>query len=308
MTHLLLAVAMIGTIGAERRPRQPPVEPARQLSIAAVAVDRDGMPVLDLRPEELEVWINGYRVPIETLTAVTPGHDEAGGRSIVLLLDDVTLQPVVVPRVREAARRVVDRMSPGDQITIVTLNGEFMETTGDRARLLQRLNAYTTRASGVMRIDTLGELVLKTVATISRQLAETSNRKKTVVAIGSSWLFDTPIPPPTIGRDLRPEWTDAMRAMAFANVTLYVIDPGGVGTSPTLSGSSGFARETGGHAFANTNDVEAAADRIMGEAASYYVIRVADPPVGRKADLRELDVRVLRRGITVRARRAIPGR
>jgi hypothetical protein len=37
------------------------------------------------------------------------------------------------------------------------------------------------------------------------------------------------------------------------------------------------------------------------------VIRVTDPPVGRKADLRELDVRVLRRGITVRARRAIPG-
>lgn len=308
MRHLLIAVAVIGTIGTETEPRQSPVEPARQLSIAAVAVDRDGMPVLDLRPDELEVWINGYRVPIETLTAVTPGHDETGGRSIVLLLDDVTLQPAVVPRAREAARQVVDKMSPGDQMAIVALNGTFMESTGDRARLLQTLNAYTTRASGVMRIDTLAEHVLKTVATISRQLAETSNRKKTVVAIGSSWLFDTPIPPPTIGRDLRPEWTDAMRAMAFANVTLYVIDPGGVGTSPTLSGSNGFARETGGHAFANTNDVKGAADRIMGEAANYYVIRVADPPVGRKADLRELDVRVLRRGITVRARRAIPGR
>ena len=308
MRHLLIAVAVIGAIGAERGPRQSPVEPARRLSIAAVAVDRDGMPVLDLRPEELEVWINGYRVPIETLTAVTPGHDQAGGRSIVLFLDDVTLQPAVVPRARDAARRVVDRMSPGDQITIITLNGEFMESSADRARLLQRLNAYNTRATGVMRIDTLGEHVLNTVAAVSRQLAETSDRRKTVVAIGSSWLFDTPIPPSTIGRDLRPEWTDAMRAMAFANVTLYVIDPGGVGTSPTFSGSSGFARETGGHTFANTNDVNGAADRIMGEAGSYYVIRVADPPVGRKADLRELDVRVLRRGITVRARRAIPGR
>jgi hypothetical protein len=87
-----------------------------------------------------------------------------------------------------------------------------------------------------------------------------------------------------------------------------LIDPKGVGTSPTLSGSSGFARETGGQTFANTNDVSAAADRIMREAGSYYVIRITDPPVGRKADLRDLDVRVLRRGITVRARRAIPGR
>jgi VWFA-related protein len=308
MTYLLIALAVIGSMGAARDPGQSPVEPAGHLSIAAVAVDRNGLPVLDLRPEELEVWINGYRVPIETLTAVTPGHDEGGARSIVLLLDDVTLEPAAVPRARDAARRVVDRMSPGDQMTIVTLNGAVMESTGDRARLLQLLNAYNTRATGVMRFDMLGEQVLKTVAALSRQLAEASDRRKTVVAIGSAWLFDTPIPPPTIGRDLRPEWTDAMRAMAFAKVTLYVIDPRGVGTSPTFSGSSGFARETGGHTFANTNDVSGAADRIMGEAGSYYVIRIADPPVGRKADLRELDVRVLRRGITVRARRAIPGR
>ena len=308
MTHLLAALAVIGTMGAEREPRQSSVEPSGYLSIAAVAVDRNGLPVLDLRPEELEVWINGYRVPIETLTAVTPAHDEDGGRSMVLLLDDVTLEPAAVPRARDAARRLVERMSAGDQMAIVTLNGDFMESTGDRARLLQRLHAYTTRATGVMRLDTLGEHVLKTVAGLSRQFAETSNRRKTVVAIGSAWLFDTPIPPPTIGRDLRSEWTDAMRAMAFANVTLYVIDPRGVGTSPTFSGSSGFARETGGHTFTNTNDVSSAADRIMGEAGSYYVIRVADPPVGRKADLRELDVRVLRRGSTVRARRAIPGR
>jgi VWFA-related protein len=307
MTHILIALAVIGTMGTEPEPRQSPVEPSAYLSIAAVAVDRDGMPVLDLRPEELEVWINGYRVPIETLTAVTPAHDGGAGRSIVLLLDDVTLEPAAVPRARDAARRVVDRMSSEDQMAIVMLNGAFMESTGDRARLRQRIDAYNTRATGVMRFDTLGEQVLKTVAALSRQLAETTDRRKTVVAIGSAWLFDTPIPPPTIGRDLRPEWTDAMRAMAFANVTLYVIDPRGLGPSPTFSGSSGFARETGGHTFANTNDVSGAADRIMGEAGSYYVIRVADPPVGRKADLRELDVRVLRRGITVRARRAIPG-
>ena len=77
--------------------------------------------------------------------------------------------------------------------------------------------------------------------------------------------------------------------------------------SRALSGSSGFARETGGYAFANTNDVDGAVERIMREAGFYYVIGIADPPVGRKADLRELDVRVLRRGVTVRARRAIPG-
>ena len=53
---------------------------------------------------------------------------------------------------------------------------------------------------------------------------------------------------------------------------------------------------------------QGAVDRIMSEASNYYVISVADPPVRRSADLRELDVRVKRDGVTVRARRAIPGR
>lgn len=309
MAQLLIALALIATMSAQREPRQVNVEPpSRHLSIDAVAVDRKGLPVQDLRAAELEVWINGYRVPIESLTVMTPDNDAGSGRSIVLLLDDITLEPAIVPRARDAARRFVDRMSPADQMAIVTLNGiSIMESTGDRARLLQSLNGYTARATGVMRLDTLAEHLLGTIAAISRRFAEVSDRRKTVVAIGSSWLLDTPILPSIGGRDLRPEWTDAMRAMALANVTLYVVDPAGLGPSRTLSGSSGFAGETGGYAFANTNDFEGAAQRIMSEAGFYYVIGIPDPPVGRKADLRELDVRVLRRGVTVRARRAIPG-
>jgi hypothetical protein len=149
--------------------------------------------------------------------------------------------------------------------------------------------------------------VLNTVTSLSRQFSEVAG-PKTIVGIGAAWLFDRPIQPQSVGRDLRKEWTDAVRAMAFADASLYVIDPGGVGTAPfATGGATGFARETGGHSFENTNDVNAAVERIMREASNYYVLEVADPPVGRKAELRELDVRVLRRGVSVRARRWIPG-
>jgi hypothetical protein len=50
------------------------------------------------------------------------------------------------------------------------------------------------------------------------------------------------------------------------------------------------------------------APTALRELSTYYVIDVADPPVRRSSDLRELEVKVLRRGVTVRARRAIPGR
>ncbi len=308
MTPLLVLLASIVAAGTNAPRQQIPVERAPgHLLIDAVAFDRSGAPVPDLSREELEVWIGGYRVPIDTFTAVTPAEAERGGRSIVLLLDDVTLAPAVVPRARDAARRFVERMSPGDQIAIVTLNGKSTEGTGDRARLLQAVAAYNVRLAGVLRIDDLGEQVLETIASLARQLATGPERRKTIVAIGAAWLFDTPIPPPTVGRDLRRAWTDAMREMASANVTLYVIDPAGMEASRMLGGSSGFAHETGGYAFVNTNDVNGAADRIMREAGSYYLIGVANPPVGRKADLRDLDVRVLRRDVTIRARKAVPG-
>lgn len=311
LLSLLLAVT---TVSAAARTQAPAGrQPSPQILIDVVAFDRQGMPVSDMKREELEVWIAGYRVPVETFAAVTPATDERGGRMIVLLLDD-TVPPAMVPRARAAARRFVDRMSPGDQMAIVTLNGASTESTSDRRRLLAAVDAYNAPASGLLRIDVLSQQVLKTIESISRQFdadsSESGGRRasrKAIVAIGPAALFDRPIPPPVIGFDLRKEWIGAMRAMAFANVNLYVVDPAGLAMmQPVQGGSDGFARDTGGYAFVG-NDVNGAVDRIMREAGSYYLIGVADPPVQRKADLRELNVRVLRPGISVRARRAIPG-
>jgi len=287
---------------------QTPLEPRPgRLLIDAVVLDHAGIPVLDVKPSELEVWIVGYRVPIESLTFVTPTPDVPSNRSIALLLDDINVDPAVMPRVREAARQFVNRMVPEDRLTITTLSGTSMEPTADRARLLQRIDAYGPRAWGVERLDTMGAHVLDTITALSHAVGRTTDGRKAFVALGPAALFDTPIPPPTASRDLRQEWVNAMRAMAVANVALYVIDPTGVGGSRTTGGESGFARETGGVAFTNTNNTTGMADRIMREAASYYLIEVRDPPMGRQMDLRALDVRVLRPGISIRARRAVPG-
>ena len=50
-------------------------------------------------------------------------------------------------------------------------------------------------------------------------MVEAGEQRKTIVAIGSGWLFDRPIPPPTIGMDVRKDWIAAMQAMAVSNVT-----------------------------------------------------------------------------------------
>ena len=280
---------------------------AGSIEIDTVFVDRAGNPVRDIRRDEIEVWIAGYRVPLDKFMQVTPDDAVRSRRSIVLLLDDITLDPALFPRVRQAGRQMVARMNPGDQMAIVSLSGETTGSTDDSVTLLRALDRFTPRASGYMRPDDLGAHVLRTIETLSTQLAEAGARRRTIVGLGSGWLFDTPLPPQINGRDLRPEWVAAMRAIAAANVTFYVIDAGGVGRTRFPGGDAGFARETGGFAFLNTNDVNAAADQIMTEASTYYILGIADPPRFRTAPLREVEVRLKRPGVTARARRAIAG-
>jgi VWFA-related protein len=302
-TSMLLAVVIAGVAAQDPRPAAP----QRVLEIDAVPLDRDGNVLTDLKRDEVEVWVEHYRIPIETFIAITP-EDERAKRSIVLLLDDMTLSPASVPRARDVARRFVDAMAPGDQMAIIGLNGDTTRTTDDRAALLKSIDRYNIGAAPPLRPDDMSAHVLTTLTSISRQLAEVAARRRTIVAIGTGWLFDTPIPPPTTGRDVRQEWTEAVRALALANTVLYVIDPGGVGTSRVSGGENGFARETGGYSFTNTNDMARAVERIMREAVSYYILRIADPAIFRSAPLREVEVRIQRRGATIRAGRYLPRR
>ena len=304
---LFLSSLLIGSVAALGQDAAPAGTPGRLLEIQAVAVDRSGNHVADLRPTDLEVWIGGYRVPIDSLLVAPPPAQDTAGRLIVLLLDDLTLDPVMVTRAREVANRFVARLAPNDRMGVVTLNGGPMELTSAPARLRAQIDKFR-QSLGMMPADRLGAELLIKVGGIARAIAEEPERRKIIVAIGSAWLLDTPVPPAEIAgaRDVRQEWFDAMRALGAADATYYVVDPVGVGGSRQM-GSYGLAREAGGHAFNNTNDLDAPVDKILREADNYYVIRVADPPVGRKALVRELDVRSLRRGVTVRTRRGIPG-
>jgi VWFA-related protein len=307
MIRVLLPLVLFALSWAPGAPQAPGVRGAGRIFVDAVAADSRGLPVMDLKPDEVEIWIGHFRVPIESFTVVTPSADPSAGRLTVLVLDDVTLPLQQLGRAKDVARRFVNGMKPGDLMAIVNLDGSTMESTNDRTQLLRTIDAYGPRATGMMPIDRLGEHVLRNLGALSRQMVEAGEQRKTIVAIGSGWLFDRPIPPPSAGMDPRKEWIAAMQAMAVSNVSLYVIDPTGLGSRQVDGGTSGFARETGGLAFIATNDLIGAADRIMREAANYYLIGVADPPVGRGADLREVEVKVLRKGVTIRARKTITG-
>ena len=146
MIRLLLPLVLIALSSA------PDAGPGAHASVARAGSSstpsrstRTALPVMDLKPDEVEVWIGHFRVPIESFTVVTPAADPSAGRLTVLVLDDVTLplQPAG-PRASDVARRFVSKMRPEDRMAIVTLDGSAMETTNDRARLLQDDRRATT--------------------------------------------------------------------------------------------------------------------------------------------------------------------
>ena len=133
-------------------------------------------------------------------------------------------------------------------MAVVMLNDPRLEMTGDPAKLRRAIDAYNVRATGVLRTDELGAHVLTTIGAIGAVArSKPAKGRKTIVGIGSGWLFDRPIPPPRSGNDLLPEWIAAMRALSRTNTTFYAIDPAGVGITRADGGDTGFARETGGH-------------------------------------------------------------
>jgi len=304
MLRLIVPLAAV-TLAIPLTARQPPDPPRSPIVVDAVAFDRSGKPVMDLKPSEVEVWIGHFRAPIDTFTVVQPGADEREGRLFVLLLDDIAVPLTMISRVKDVARRFVSAMAAGDQMAVVMLNDPVVESTNDPAQLRRAIDSYHVRATGVLRADQLGAHVLTTIGGIASSLAEAGGGRKTIVGIGAAGLMDRPIPPPTTGYELIREWIAAMRALSRTNSVFYAIDPAGVGTTRVDGGDTGFARETGGIAFVNTNDLDRAVDRILAESASHYAIRVGNPPVGGTSGLRELDLRVSRRGVTIRGRRAI---
>jgi VWFA-related protein len=150
-------------------------------------------------------------------------------------------------------------------------------------------------------------------------------RKKTILLVSEGIDYDVN---DVFNRNqasmLLDETRDLIRSATRAGVTIYAIDPRGLtdqgDQSIELSGSRGlrslqndlrvqqnslrtFAEETGGFAVLNTNSFADAFDRIVRENSSYYVLAYYPPNPQRDGKFHNIQVRVNRPGVTVRARR-----
>ena len=242
----LVAVLLLAAVGvlADAHEQEVPDQraPGPQLHISAVAFDRENRPVDNLRASDLEVWIGGYRVPIRTLTVVTTS-DAPAARSIVLLLDDRTILPDLIPgpgRSRASSstgwRLAINRGCAAAR----RAHGIFWRTRAPAQNHRRREPVSTgwRRAAGRRRGPCVPDdrrVVAAARGTPGRPQDYRRHRRGAALR--------QPIPPPTVARSLRRESTEAMRATASAGAHVYVIDPAGLGAAPLSTARPACARD-----------------------------------------------------------------
>jgi len=307
MAKFPLAAVLAMTVGTVTLAKQSPPQFSSKVELvvlSAVVTDARGAFAPSLSREQFEVIEDGAPVPIRSFAIVNadamPFKDE--GRFIVLLLDDLVTAPVLTTRIKQIALDFASRMTPRDVVTVVSLNGVGSASSNRSADVRAAIGRFRSNSGSLMTGGDTKRFAMDAIAGVAKQLAAVAHRRKVLVSIGPAMLFNQQLgeggDDGAIAR--------AITATARAGVSTYIVDPSGLAkdqdrASTMRAGLDGFARDTGGTTFVNTNDFGAAVDQIWRESGNYYLLAYESKFSDER--VRRIEVRVTADGLNVRARR-----
>jgi hypothetical protein len=293
---LLLVVAALSAGNTAGQLRQSPLE-GDFVEIDAVVVDGKGKPMHGLQQSDFTIREDGKPVTITTFSEISRGvrDDPDTARTVVLLLDDTGVAPVGTQSIQTIARAFVSGAAAVDDVTVVRLHVEADEPFGDRIAAESRISQYRGGAYPFVSWSTVGD-ALKRVTDISQQVASNASRRKIIVCVGSPYVCNIREPQPSAPRSFESAWVGALVESAKANVSVYGLIPGRAGLR-----LDGLAEYTGGEIFASSYDVGPPIDRILQDAANYYVLGYW--PASAPKNLHHVDVKVATHGLRVHARK-----
>jgi VWFA-related protein len=302
-------------------------------------------------------------VPIEPDVQANTASE---GRIYVIVLDDLHTNFTSTPRVKVFLREFIERnLGVNDLAAVVHTSGRAtagQEFTNNPRLLMEAVDRFSgrrLRAEALEIADRLNMTIrdpaderslnlldpldverahhARTLLTAVRELSGflegVRGRRKSMLLIseGISYnVFD--VFNNTSGGIILQQTNDAIAAATRANVTLYAVDPRGLGgleEGITASGTPSditpsqfsvtgtlldslrlsqqslqvLANETGGFAAINRNDFAGAFDRVVRENSTYYMLGYYPINDRRDGRFRRIEVRVKRPGLQVRSRR-----
>ena len=300
LTRVLTISTAVVVLASAVMTAQTPAPNAGPTVMTVAVTGVEGRPVRGLSASDFTIVEDGQPATITSVRAVTEADAAIEGRTIVLMLGGPGTELARTANVQEIARAFLARAGREDRVSVVRFGKESDELNASRSDNLERIAEFRTISPPPL-YDKTHEDVLDHLSDIASDMAQEGSARQALVWIGNPAVFDVMEPQLKQHQRLWPYWVKAITSTARANVSAYVIDPRGLSGRVRLS-PDGLVAHTGGTVFDNTNGFDTAIDRIWNELGSHYVVTYESS--GLKRELHEIDVKVDRPDVTVRARRS----
>lgn len=343
----MVALALAGSLRAQQ-PAQPtpPERGAALLAIDFAAVSPEGQPIADLQPADVTIRVGGKRRTLRSLQliSVATPDDTAGGslpppfgtnaesergRSLVLIIDDDSFRAGRESLLREALDDLLSRISPRDQLSLVTMpyGGVKVPLTTDHPRVRAALMKIVGQSTGVETGSELACRTRRTLETLTGYLDSQLGVREhpvTVMFITGGLAGPRRDAPITMAPGMCELRTDTFRevgeAAGAARAQFYVIQPGDMmlkpgtlrteniagggftGSDNPIEGIEHLAGVTGGKMLQLVGSTEGAMGRVAIESSAYYLATIDPERSDRTGRSQEIEIRTSRPGIELRAR------
>jgi VWFA-related protein len=345
-----LALTLAGSISAQakqsvqspdgsRDSAAAPLPPAPPIRVDAIVTDTHGRPVLDLRPSDFELRVNGVTQPLAGVEVRSPPRRSAapvaetdgavaaaahpGTRVFAFLLDEFHVGAgAETARVKETLSHFIDReLRPSDLAVIVKPldSVNTIRFTRDRdamrvavASFAGRKEDLTPRSSFEEQfighapaavVKARAQIVTVALTEMALQLGELSADRAAVVFVSEG--FTRPAGSRRTPR--MPDLQGLLRAASRFHFALYAFNPAVPAgpqhpdvRDPSAATLEWLAKETGGAAVLDGSGLTAGLRRMSAELDAYYALTL--PPGVADGRFYPIDVRTKRAGTTVRVR------
>jgi VWFA-related protein len=312
----------------------------RVVRVDVTATGRNDQPVGDLQARDFDVTEDGVAQRIEQFQFVrldgqpprgddrsleinTQDQAEAEAarddvRVFAIFLDDYHIDktPNIMVPLRRVLTKFVGRFWPTDLVAIMDPLTPLsaMRFTRSHAELVDVITRFEGRQGEFFPVRSAMEEAQLSRGDVARVRAEVtlSALHSLVVRLGGlkegrkAVIFVSQGPPTFFGRDgnLQDLMRDIAQAASRGNVTIYPVDPRGLGTAARGARDTLFqlAAESGGRAITDTNDPTAGLTRILNDTSAYYVLGYQPTRLEDDGKYHKIGVKVKRPGVHLLSR------
>ena len=319
-TMLCVATA----IGAT--PRQSPAR-GTPVVIEFRAITEDGQPVLDLRPADVALKIDGRSREVTSLRLVESRAGGAaparpalpppfasnvaaeGGRDVLLVIDDESIAPGMEVPIRETLGLLIAALGGRDRVglTAARPGGVSIGLTTDHAKVTAALAALTGqgRAESAAEVTCRTKTTLQSLKTIIS--ASQSESPTTLVFVSSGLAAPDTGTRNRLGSDSglcllnTTDFSELAAAYNASHANLYVVHAVDGGSSDATVGLEHLSGVTGGEIIRLSGNTEPVMARLARETSAYYLAGLQPDPGDRSGTNHKVEVRVGRDRVKVRA-------